>query len=408
MSDKTLKNNLKNGEHVELWDEPQGIQTLGVRAGYTRTQEREHNEAIFTTSSYVFESAEQAAAIFTGDEEGNIYTRFTNPTVSAFERRLAALEGAQACVATSSGMSAILSVCIALLEGGDHIVSSRSIFGSSITLFNKYMGKFGVATSYVDLTDIDSWESAMLPETKMLFLETPSNPLVEVADISAIAKLAHDNDCLLVVDNCLCTPALQQPLSYGADLVVHSATKYIDGQGRALGGAVLGDEKYIDEVFGVLRTTGPSMSPFNAWIFLKGLETLSLRMNQHCQNAMALAQWLSEQEKVNKVFYPGLADHAGHELAKKQQRLFGGVLSFEVKGGRTGAWNVINQTRLLSITANLGDAKTTITHPATTTHGRVDEEERIKAGITDGLIRIAVGIENVEDIISDLSRGLLS
>ena len=409
MSDREFNlDKAKHGEHVELWVEPQGLQTLGVRAGYSRTQEREHNEAIFATSSYVFESAEQAAAIFTGDEDGNIYTRFTNPTVRAFERRLAALEGAEDCVATSSGMSAILSVCLGLLSAGEHIVSSRSIFGSSITLFNKYMGKFGVDTTYVDLTDYSGWEQAIRPETKMLFLETPSNPLVEVVDLQRLVDLAHKSNCLLVVDNCLSTPALQRPLSLGADLVVHSATKYIDGQGRTLGGAVAGNKQLIEEVFGVLRTTGPSLSPFNAWVFLKGLETLTLRMNQHCNNAMKLALWLEQQEQINQVYYPGLKSHPGHELAQKQQKLFGGVLSFEVKGGKEAAWKVINQTRLLSITANLGDAKSTITHPATTTHGRVEEEERIKAGITDGLIRVSVGLEDIEDIIADLSRGLLS
>jgi len=398
---------IHNGDQMIDWEEQQAFETLAVRAGYQRTAEGEHNEAIFPTSSYVYQSAAQAAARFSGEESGNIYSRFTNPTVKAFELRLAALENAQACVATASGMSAILATCMGLLKSGDHIVSSRSVFGSTIVLFNNYMGRFGVSTTYVDLTDLTQWEQAIRSNTRLLFLETPSNPLVDIADIKALSILAKQHNCLLVVDNCLCTPALQRPLDLGADLVIHSATKYIDGQGRALGGAVLGNANLIADVYGVLRTTGPTMSPFNAWIFLKGLETLHLRMFKHSEQAMQLADWLCQQPQVAQVFYPGLESHPGHQLAALQQQAFGGVLSFEVRGGKAAAWNIIDNTRLLSITANLGDAKTTITHPASTTHGRVAEEERLKAGITDGLIRVAVGLENIHDIISDLNRGLV-
>ncbi len=385
-----------------------GFDTLAVRAGYQRTNEAEHNEAIFPTSSYVYQSAAQAAARFSGDDPGNIYSRFTNPTVRTFEERLAALEGAESCVATASGMAAIMSTCLGLLKTGDHIVSSRAIFGSTVVLFNNFMARFGVDTTYVDLTDLSAWEAAIQDNTRILFLETPSNPLVEIADIAQLAELAHQHDCLLVVDNCLCTPALQKPLALGADVVIHSATKYIDGQGRGIGGAVLGSKTLVgEEVYSVLRTTGPTMSPFNAWIFLKGLETLNLRMQAHCRNAQELALWLSEHPAVAKVHYPGLKDHPGYELAARQQSDFGGLLSFELhNSSREAAWQVVDSTRLLSITANLGDVKSTITHPATTTHGRVPEEDRLKAGITDGLLRIAVGLETLDDIKNDLQRGL--
>lgn len=397
-----------NGDDLSAFEAELGFDTLAIRAGYQRTHEAEHDEAIFPTSSYVYNSAAQAAARFAGDEPGNIYSRFTNPTVRTFEERLAALEGAERCVATSSGMAAIMSTCLGLLKTGDHIVSSRSIFGSTVVLFNNYMARFGVDTSYVDLTDLSAWEEAIQDNTRILFLETPSNPLVEIADLKPLADLAHRHDCLLVVDNCLCTPALQKPLALGADVVIHSATKYIDGQGRGVGGAVLGSNELVgDEVYAVLRTTGPTMSPFNAWIFLKGLETLNLRMKAHCENAMQLALWLDQHPAVDKVHYPGLEAHSGHLLAKVQQSAFGGLLSFELKNkSREKAWQVIDQTRLLSITANLGDVKTTITHPATTTHGRVPVEEREKSGISDSLLRIAVGLESIEDIQNDLQRGL--
>jgi O-succinylhomoserine sulfhydrylase len=389
------------------FDENWGLETLAIRAGQVRTAEGEHSEPIFTTSSYVFPTAAEAAARFKGDSPGNIYSRFTNPTVRTFEQRLAALEGGDSCVATASGMSAILSTCIALLKAGDHIVSSRSIFGTTVILFNKYLQPFGVTTSFVDLTDLDAWKNAIRPETKILFLETPSNPLTEVADLKALADLAHENDCLLVVDNCLCTPILQQPLKLGADVVIHSATKYIDGQGRAIGGAVVGNKELVGEkVYGFLRTAGPSLSPFNAWIFLKGLETLSLRMKAHSANALELAQFLEQHKNVNRVHYSGLASHPQYDLARQQQFAGSGVLSFEVKGGKEAAWKLIDSTRLLSITANLGDTKSTITHPATTTHGRLTDEERKQAGISDGLIRISVGLESIDDIKADIEKGL--
>jgi O-succinylhomoserine sulfhydrylase len=385
------------------WD----IATRAIRVGHRRTPENEHSEPIFATSSFVFGSAAEAAARFSGEQPGNIYARFTNPTVRAFEERLAAMEGGEACVATASGMAAILATCMGLLQQGDHLVSSRSIFGSTVVLFDKYLSRFGIQTSYVDLADLAAWEAAIRPETRMLFLETPANPLTTLGDIRALAELAHAHDCLLVVDNCFCTPALQRPLALGADIVVHSATKYIDGQGRALGGAVVGDAKRVgEEVYGVLRTAGPSMSPFNAWIFLKGLETLALRMREHSRNAGQLAEWLATHPAVERVHYPGLESHPQYALAQRQQEAPGGILSFEVKGGREAAWSVIDATRLCSITANLGDTKTTITHPATTTHGRLSDEQREQAGITQGLIRIAVGLEAVEDIRNDLARGL--
>jgi O-succinylhomoserine sulfhydrylase len=388
-------------------DSTPGFETLAVRAGQHRTAEQEHAEPIFLTSSYVFESAAAAAARFSGDQPGNIYSRFTNPTVRTFEERLAALEGGERCVATSSGMSAIYATCAGLLSAGDHLVSSRSIFGSTTLLFNNYLGKFGVETTFVAQHDLDAWAQAIRPQTRLLFLETPSNPLTEIADISALAALAHANGCLLVVDNCFCTPALQRPLSLGADIVIHSATKYLDGQGRCVGGAVVGSESLVgDAVYGFLRTCGPTMSPFNAWVFLKGLETLSLRMQAHCRAAGLLAEWLQRQPGVKRVFYPGLASHPQHALAARQQTGFGGIISFELDGGRAAAWKLIDATQICSITANLGDAKTTITHPATTTHGRLTPEQRAEAGISDGLVRIAVGLETVDDLCDDLARGL--
>ncbi|WP_276681305.1 O-succinylhomoserine sulfhydrylase [Thalassolituus oleivorans] len=383
-----------------------GFDTLAVRAGQVRTHECEHSEAIFTTSSYVFNSAAEAAARFSGEVPGNVYSRYMNPTVRTFEERLAALEGGELCAATASGMAAIYSVCIAHMQAGDHLVSSRSVFGSTNIQFERYLRKFNVDITYVDLLDIDAWRAAIKDNTKMLFLESPSNPLTEIADIRALAELAKETNTLLVVDNCFCTPALQKPLALGADLVIHSATKYIDGQGRCIGGAVVGAAELIEPVVGVLRSVGPTMSPFNAWVFLKGLETLGLRMKAHSENALALAQWLEQHPKVTKVNYVGLPTHPQHELAMSQQTLGGGVLSFEVAGGREAAWKVIDATRMISITANLGDTKTTVTHPGTTTHGRLTDEQRDAAGISQALIRIAVGLEDVQDIIADLASGL--
>ena len=384
-----------------------GFDTLAIRSGHRRTAELEHSEAIFATSSFVFENAAQAAARFAGDEPGNIYSRFTNPTTQAFEERLAAMEGGQACVATASGMAAIMSLCVAVLQAGDHIVSSRSVFGTTTTLFDKYLPRLGIETSFVDLVDLEDWKRSIRSNTRFLFLETPSNPLMEIADIRALADLAHENKCLLVVDNCFCTPALQRPLELGADLIVHSATKYLDGQGRIVGGAVVGPNPLVNEdIFAVIRTTGPSMSPFNAWVALKGLETLTLRMNAHSQQALQLATMLQQHPAVERVYHPGLESHPQHELAKSQQSGFGGVVSFVVKGGRESAWRVIDATEMVSITANLGDVKTTITHPATTTHGRVSDEIKASTGIGEGLIRVAVGLENIDDIVADISRGL--
>lgn len=381
------------------------LETLAVRAGIQRSQFHEHSEALFLTSSFVFDSAEQAAKRFTGEEPGNIYARFTNPTVSIFQERLAALEGAEFCVATASGMSAILACAMGLLSAGDHIVASRAIFGSTVQLFNNILKRFGVETTFVSPTDVREWEAACQPNTKLFFAETPSNPLTEVCDITALAEIAHQRGAWLAVDNCFCTPILQRPLGLGADIVIHSATKYIDGQGRVLGGAVLGSKTLMEGVYQFLRTAGPTMSAFNAWIFLKGLETLRIRMDAHSASALALAQWLEAQPQVERVLYPGLASHPQHALAMRQQKTGGGIVSFELKGGKAAAWKVINATRLLSITANLGDTKTTITHPASTTHGRLSPEQRAAAGINDGLIRIAVGLESVEDIKLDLQTG---
>ena len=385
------------------------FETLAVRAGHQRTSEGEHAEAIFPTSSFVFASAAEAAARFGGTEPGNIYSRMTNPTVRYFQDRLAALEGGESCVATSSGMSAVLAVMLAFLKAGDHVICSSSVFGTTTVLLQNYIQKFGIQVSFVALADLEAWERALQANTRVLFAETPSNPLTELVDIRALADLAHRNNSLLVIDNCFCTPVLQRPLELGADVIVHSATKYLDGQGRALGGAVVGDaERVGKDVFGVLRSGGVAMSPFNAWIFLKGLETLPIRMQAHCQQALALAQWLSEQAEVERVYYPGLASHPQHELAKKQQSGFGGVVSFVEKGGQAAAWRVIDSTRMLSITANLGDTRSTITHPATTTHSRLTAEQRAEVGIDDGLVRVSVGLENIKDIQKDLSLGLAS
>lgn len=382
------------------------LDTLAIRAGITRTAEGEHSEAIFATSSYVFASAAEAAARFSGDQPGNVYSRYTNPTVRAFEQRIAALEGGEAGVATASGMAAVLSTCMALLQAGDHVICSRSVFGTTTVLFSRYMEKFGVKVDMVPLTDMAAWQKAVTSATKMLFLETPSNPLCDVADIKALAKLAHANGSLLVVDNCFCTPALQRPLSLGADIVVHSATKYLDGQGRCLGGAVVGNRELMEPILGFVRTCGPTMSPFNAWVFSKGLETLRLRMEAHSANAQRLAEWLQEQSQIEKVHYAGLESHTGHLLAKQQQKAFGGVLSFEVQGDQAAAWRFIDAVKLMSLTANLGDTKTTIVHPATTTHGRLSAEDKQTAGIKTNLIRIAVGLEDTTDLIKDLQRGL--
>ena len=388
-------------------DQPPGLHldTLAVRAGISRTAEGEHAEPIFLTSSYVFDSAEQAAARFSGEESGNVYSRYTNPTVRSFEQRIAALEGGQAAVATASGMAAILSTCMALLKSGDHVVCSRDVFGTTTNLFGKYLAKFGVTVTFAPLQDIDAWGSAMQANTAMLFTETPSNPLCEVADLAAMSQLAREHGCLLVVDNCFCTPALQTPLALGADIVVHSATKYLDGQGRCVGGAVVGSAEHMNEVLTFLRTCGPTMSAFNAWVFLKGLETLRLRMEAHSQSALEMARWLVAQPAVEQVYYAGLEDHPGHALACSQQSAFGGVLSFQVKGGRDAAWHCIDATQIMSLTANLGDAKTTIVHPATTTHGRLSDSERAAAGITENLIRVAVGLEHIDDLKADLQRG---
>ncbi len=381
-------------------------ETLAIRGASLRSQFGEHSEALFMTSSFVFDSAAEAAARFVGEQPGNIYSRFTNPTVSMFEQRLAAMEGAEQCVATASGMSAILACVMGLLKAGDHIVASCSLFGSTVNLFNNVIAKFGVATTFVDSPDPAAWQSACRQNTRLLFLETPSNPLTEIFDIRALADVAHEWEALLVVDNCFCTPILQRPLDFGADIVIHSATKYLDGQGRVLGGAVLGSKAHMEGVYGFLRTAGPTMSAFNAWVFLKGLETLKLRVEAHCANAHQLALWLSQQPAVSRVLYPGLESHPQHQLAMQQQTLGGGIVSFEVNGGKDAAWKLIDNTRLLSITANLGDTKTTITHPASTTHARITPEARAAAGITDGLIRISVGLEAVIDIQNDLARGL--
>ncbi|NMG27446.1 O-succinylhomoserine sulfhydrylase [Aromatoleum evansii] len=380
--------------------------TLAVRAGIARSQFNEHSEALYLTSSFVFESAAQAAARFSGADDGNVYARFTNPTVTAMQQRLAALEGGEACVATASGMAAILSLAMATLQAGDHVVASMGLFGATQQLFGTILAKFGIETSFVPATDPDAYRAAIKARTRLFFIETPSNPLTEVIDIAAVADIAHSCGAILAVDNCFCTPALQRPLELGADVVVHSATKYLDGQGRVLGGAVVGNKVIVDDVLKFLRTAGPSISPFNAWVILKGLETLRIRMEAQSATALELARWLEQQAGVERVYYPGLVSHPQHDLAMRQQKSGGAIVSFEVAGGREGAWRVVDSTRLMSITANLGDTKTTITHPASTTHGRITAEARAAAGITEGLLRVAVGLESVEDLRADLARGL--
>lgn len=382
------------------------LETLAIRAGHDRGPEQEHAEPIFPTSSFVYGSAAEAARKFNGDEPGNIYSRFTNPTVQTFEKRLAAMEGGERCVATSSGMSAILCTALALLSAGDEIVASRSLFGSTVSLLDKYLARFGIVTRYVELADLDAWEAAITPATRLLFAETPSNPLAEVADIAALADMARRHEAWLAIDNCFLTPVLQRPLDLGADIVIHSATKYLDGQGRAVGGAVVGGHDLLEGVFGAVRTAGPCMSPFNAWIFTKGLETLGLRMRAQCENARQLAVWLAEHPAVASVHYTGLENHPQHALAARQQAGFGAVLGFTVKGGQQGAWQVVDATQLISITGNLGDVKSTITHPASTTHGKLSDEQKAAAGITPGLLRVSVGLEAPADIRADLARGL--
>ncbi len=384
-------------------NDPWKFDTQAIRAGSLQSEFGENSEAIFLTSSYVFDSSAQAAARFAGTEPGNIYSRFTNPTVTMFQDRLAALEAAETCVATSSGMSAILSTIMGLCSAGDHIVASRSIFGTTVQLFSNILKRWGLEVTFVSLTNLNEWEEAIQKNTKLFFVETPSNPLTEVTDIKALSNIAHQKEIKLIVDNCFCSPALQRPLLLGADIIIHSATKYIDGQGRCLGGAVLADKKTIEPIYQFLRSAGPTMSAFNAWVFLKGLETLSVRMDAHSKNALHLASWLESQPQVDRVYYPGLASHPQHTLALKQQKSGGAIVSFEVKGGQKEAWSLIDSTKLISITANLGDVKSTITHPATTTHSRVSPEERQKAGIKDNLVRIAVGLEDIEDLKADLS-----
>ncbi len=388
-------------------DEKLQLSTQAVRAGQVRSAFQEHAEALFLTSSFVFDNAAQAQARFVGGDPGVVYSRYTNPTVSMFQDRLAALEGAEACIATSSGMSAILATVMSLLRSGDHVVCSSAVFGATVQLFSNYFARFGVQTSFVSPTRVDDWAAACRENTKLFFVETPSNPLTEVSDIGALSAIAKKAGALLAVDNVFCTPALQRPLELGADLVIHSATKHLDGQGRVLGGAVLGRAKLVDEqMVPFLRTAGPSLSPFNAWVILKGLETLELRMQAQSAAALKLARWLEAHPGVARVFYPGLESHPQHALARRQQRAGGAVLSFEVKGGRAAAWRLIDATRLVSITANLGDVKTTITHPATTTHGRLSPEARAAAGISEGLVRLAVGLEALADLETDLERGL--
>ncbi len=387
---------------------PSGLatETLAVRAGMDRTHHREHSEAMYLTSSFVFENAAQAAVMFSGEEEGNVYARFTNPSVTLFEERLAALEGAEACIATASGMAAITAMIMANLSAGDHIIASKSLFGSTIQLLGTILPRFGIETTFVSLTDPAEWAAAIRPNTRLLFCETPSNPLTEIGDIAALAAIAMRHEVLLAVDNCFCTPVLQKPMDLGADIVVHSATKYLDGQGRVLGGAVCANKAIVEKIFVFLRTTGPTLSAFNAWVLGKGLETLAIRMRAQSAAALELAQWLEAHPAVERVYYPGLPSHPQYALAQRQQSGGGAIVSFEVKGGKDAAWRVVDSCQLLSITANLGDTRTTLTHPASTTHGRITPEARAAAGIKDNLLRMAVGLESVIDIRNDLSLGL--
>ena len=384
-----------------------GFNTKAIRSGIVQSDFQEHSEPLFLTSSFTFKSAEEAAARFSGEEQAHFYTRVSNPTITTFQERLASLEGGEMCLATSTGMSAILAVLLGRLKAGDHVLASRSIFGTSTILFTNIISKFDIDFDFVDLSDLNAWQKGIRPNTKLLFAETPSNPTTELVDINALAKIAHQHGALLVIDNCFCTPALQKPLALGADIVVHSATKYLDGQGRCMGGAIVGNKDIIgDSIFAVLRSGGVTMSPFNAWVFSNGLETLNLRMKAHCENSLALAIWLEEQEQIEKVYYPGLESHPQHALAKTQQSGFGGIVSFVVKGGKDAAWKIVNNLQMLSITANLGDTKSTVTHPASTTHGRLSQEQRDDALIDDGLLRISVGLEDIADIKADLARGM--
>ncbi len=381
--------------------------TLAIRAGAEQSSFQEHSEAIYLTSSFTFKSAEEAAARFAGEEKAHFYTRVSNPTIATFQDKMAALEGGESCVATATGMAAILATILGVLKAGDHVVSSRSIFGTTTILFTNYLAKFDIGFDFVDLSDLNAWQAAIKPNTRLLFAETPSNPITEIVDIKALSEIAHKADALLAIDNVFCTPVLQKPLALGADIVIHSATKYLDGQGRCHGGAVVGDKKIVGEdINGILRSGGVAMSPFNAWVFNKGLETLSIRMKAHCENASILARWLDAQDVVEKVYYPGLESHPQHQQAKEQMSDFGGMVSFVVKGGKEAAWKVVNNLQMLSITANLGDTRTTITHPAKTTHGRLSQQQRDDALISNGLLRLSVGLEDIEDIKNDLARGM--
>ena len=378
------------------------FETKAIREGYKASQEQEHSAAIFLTSSFTFDSAEQAAQRFAKKEQGNVYSRFTNPTVEAFQDKLASLEDAESCLATASGMSAIFATIMTLSKPGDHIVASRGMFGTTTVLLNTIVNKFDIEVTFVDLPDLVTWQDSIQSNTKLFLLETPSNPLGEVVDLRALSAISKKHNIILAVDNCVMTPALQKPLSLGADIVIHSATKYIDGQGRCLAGAILGNSELLEEISSFIRTTGPTLSAFNAWIVLKGLETLSLRMRAHCENARQLANWLNNQSFVEKVYYLGLESHPHHQIAKEQQNDFGGIVSFEVSGGKKGAFRLINNTKMISITANLGDTKSTITHPASTTHARLSEDERRQSNISDNLIRVSAGLEDISDIIADL------
>ena len=382
------------------------IETRTVRSGTVRSAQREHSEAIYLSSSYVYDSADHMAAVFAGEEPGNVYSRYTNPSVQMFEKRMAALEEGEAACAMASGMACILGTCMGLLKSGDHVICSRSVFGTTYTVFINYLAKFGVSTTFVDFLDEQQWLEAMRPNTRLLFLETPSNPLGDVVDIQRMAEIAHAHDALLMVDNCFCTPILQQPLKLGADLVMHSATKFLDGQGRCMGGMVVGSKELVKDIQLWGRAAGACLSAFDAWVFNKGLETLAIRMEAHCRNTRGLAFWLDEHPVVETVFYSGLESHPGHALAKKQQKDFGGVFSFTVKGGRDEAWRVVDNVRIISRTANLGDARSTITHPASTTHCRLSSEDKLRSGLTENLVRVAPGFENIEDLKKDLDRGL--